>query len=44
MLEGIKLLENYFPEDINDTIRSRLGIGNVERMTRYNDIYCMLGK
>ena len=44
MLEGIKLLEHYFPEDINATINSRLGTGNVERMTRYNDVYCMMGK
>lgn len=44
LLEGIKLLEHYFPEDINATIASRLGTGNVERMTRFNDSYCMMGK
>lgn len=44
LLEGIKLLENYFPEDINTKIRNKMGGRTVERMARYKDKYCMMGK
>lgn len=44
LLEGIKLLENYFPDDINNKIKSKLSGRSIERMSRYKDLYCMMGK
>ena len=43
MLEGIKLLENYFPEETNSKIRNKLK-GRIERLSRHKDMYCVLGK
>lgn len=44
LLEGIKLIENYFPEDINTKIKNKLGGRSIERMSRFKDVYCMMGR
>lgn len=44
LLEGIKLLENYYPDDINDNIRFKMKGRIIERMARYKDKYCMMGQ
>lgn len=44
LLEGIKLFEHYFPEDINNKIRAKLTGRRIERMSRFKDVYCMMGK
>ena len=44
LLEGIKLLENYYPDDINDNIRLKMKGRGVERMARHKDKYCMMGQ
>lgn len=44
LLEGIKLLENYFPEDINNKIKVKLHGRSIERMSKYKETYCLLGK
>jgi len=44
LLEGIKLIENYFPDDINRKIQNKLNGRSIERMSRYKDTYCMMGK
>jgi hypothetical protein len=44
LLEGVKLLDNYFPQDTNNKIKAKLGGRSIERMSRYKDTYCMMGK
>jgi len=44
LLEGIKLLENYFPEDINSKIKIKLHGRSIEKMSKFKETYCLLGK
>ena len=38
------MIENYFPDEINRKIQVKLHGRSIERMSRFKDIYCMMGK
>lgn len=44
ILEGIKLLDHYEPEDENARIMNKLPYQRVEKMTKYKQHLCLLGK
>jgi hypothetical protein len=44
LLEGVKLLEHYEPDETNQRIRSKLPNSRIERMIRFRDVFCMMGK
>lgn len=44
ILEGVKLLDHYEPEEENTRIQNKLPSQRVERMIKYKDHLCLLGK
>lgn len=43
MLEGVKFLEHFTPEDVNQLIQFKIPSRRIERMIKYRDNTCMLG-
>ena len=44
MLQGVKLLEHYEPDDINHKIRNKLPHQRIQKMIRFKNNFCMMGK
>lgn len=43
MLEGVKILEHFTPDDVNQIIQFKIPSRRIFRMIKYRDNTCMLG-